>query len=77
MNRSSGPARAAARELRLAEEALRDHKKICLACHRAAKACAGACAGGMKLASYAELMRRQVELLKPPPGLEMVQDTLF
>lgn len=74
--RRSGIARTAAAEHRKAEEALKAHKKVCLPCSRAVKGWA-ACPDGIKLASYAELMRKQLELLEIPPGDEMVQDTLF
>ena len=74
--RRSGIARAAAAQRRDAETALKSHKKICLPCSRAVKDWA-ACPAGMKLASYAELMRKQEELLKPPPEPELVQDALF
>jgi hypothetical protein len=74
--RRSGIARMAAAERRGAEAALRAHKKVCLPCSRAVKDWA-ACPAGMKLASYAELMRKQEELLSPPPEPEMTQDTLF
>ena len=72
----SGITRAAASARREAEDLLRAHKKVCLPCSRAVKDWA-ACRDGIKLASHAELMRKQEELLKPPPEPEMVQDALF
>lgn len=68
--------RVAASLRRAAEEALRTHKQACLPCSKAAKDQA-ACPVGMNLASHAELMRQQEEMLNSPLGPDYVQDKLW
>lgn len=64
--------RVAASMRKAAEEAWRKHKQCCLPCAKGVP-----CPAGTNLASYAEQMREQEELLKSPLGPDYAQDQLW